>query len=126
MGFIAVSPQEGKTKIDAPGEVIEGHLAVFTCKVDDIRPVNKVNVKWKIGRGGEEKNSTNLRSDENPNGLFWAIAELSDTFVEDNNDDDITCRVYWEDSYHLEVSHTMTIFCKYKKYPLQKYMLNII
>ena len=109
----AVPPEQGETYIEVHDEVIEGHLATFVCVVNSIRPVNKVNVKWRIDASGEEKNSTNIHSEENPDGLFLVTAEFSDMFVGDNNGDDIYCRVYWEDSYQYEVSQTIKIFCKY-------------
>ena len=112
MGLIAVPPEQGKTNIEVPDEIIEGHLAAFVCIVNSIRPVNKVNLKWRIGASGEEKSSTNIYSKENPDGLFLVTAELSDMFAEGNNDDDIYCRVYWEDIYQYEISQTMNIFCE--------------
>ena len=113
MGLIAVPPGQGKTNIEVQDEIIEGHLATFVCIVNSIRPVNKVNVKWRIGASGEEKSSTNIYSKENPDGLFLVTAELSDMFAEDNNGDYIYCRVYWEDLYQYEVSQTMDVLCKY-------------
>ena len=113
VGFIVVPPEKGKTKVDVQGEIIEGHLATFNCKINGIRPVNKVNVKWKVGASGEEQSSTNAYSVENPDGLFLVTAELSDTFQESNNGDNIYCRVYWEDSYQYEVVQTMNILCEY-------------
>ena len=106
-------PEQGNTNIEVQGDVIEGHLATFVCKINSIRPINKVNVKWKIGASGEVKSSTSTESEENPGGLFLVTAELSDMFVEGNNGDDIYCRVYWEDLYRYEVRQTMKIFCKY-------------
>ena len=111
--FIAVPPEQGKAKIEVQDVVIEGHLAIFVCKINSIRPMNKLNVKWRIGASGEVKNSTSTGLEENPDGLFLVTAELSDMFVEDNNGDDIYCTVYWEDLYQYEVSQTMNIFCKY-------------
>ena len=106
-------PEQGNTNIEVPDEIIEGHLGTFVCKVNSIRPVNKINVKWRIGTSDDEKSSTNTYPEENPDGLFLVTAELSKKFVEDNNGDDIYCRVYWEDLYQYEVSQTMNIFCKY-------------
>ena len=112
INFIAVLPEQGETTIDIQGEITEGHLGTFVCRINKIRPVNKINTKWKIGASGEEKSSTNINSEENPDGLFLVTAELSDMFVEDNNGDYIFCRIYWEDSYQYEVSELMNILCK--------------
>ena len=113
MGLIAVPPEQGKTNIEVQDEIIEGHLATFICIVNSIRPVDKVNMEWKIGASGDKKSSTNIYSEEYPDGLFSVTAELSDMFVEENNGDDIYCIVYWEDLYQYEVNQTMNILCKY-------------
>ena len=95
-----------------PSEIIENIEVEYICELQQLRPIERVDVKWKIG-DSDGNPSTSIETEDMDNNLFRIRAFFKVTFQEEDNLKTVNCNIFWDGTFLFSKSHeNINVFCK--------------
>ena len=114
--YSIVQPKQEFSHVENPAKIIENIEVEYLCELQQVRPSERADVKWKIG-DGEENTSTTKEIEDMDNNLFRIKAFYRVTFGREDHLKTVSCNIYWDGIFVFSKSHeNINVFCKFSLY----------